>query len=161
MMASIATVEYPGSSGASATNESVLTQRYPQPSDADREFNSVVVKIAKQLDAENLETISFLMREELGPDREKLSGLAIFERLEKEGLFHAQDTANLEKILGECGRRDLVNKHLKPYRRKFADPAKEDSPLDGRTMKLYESMYCECITVVYYWTCTVPTCPPP
>ena len=135
---SIAMAEYPGSSGASVTNESVLTQRYPQPSDADREFKSVVVKIAKQLDASDRETICYLKSEELGPDREKMTALAMLEKLEKAGLFHAQDTANLEKLLeDDCGRCDLVNKYLKPYHRRFAALAKEDSPLDGRTTKLY------------------------
>ena len=95
------------------------------------------MKIAKQLDTNNLETISYLMREKLGPDRENMTGLAMLERLEKEGLFHAQSTANLEELLEECGRYDLINKHLKPYCRKFAEPAKEDSPFDGRTTKLY------------------------
>jgi hypothetical protein len=133
---SIATVEYPDSSGASsATNESVLTQLYPQPSGADGEFRSVIVKIAKQLDARNRETISYLKCEELGPDGEEMSELAMLVKLEKAGLFHAQDTANLEALLGECDRHDLVNKYLKPYRRKLADGlAKENSPLDGEDL---------------------------
>ena len=132
-MASIATVEYPGSSGASATNESVLTQRYPPPSDAaSSKFKSVIVKIGNQLEPSDRKSISYLKSEELGPNRKKMTGLDMLERLEKAGLFHAQDTANLEELLGECGRYDLINKHLKPYRRKFpGDLAKEDSPLDG------------------------------
>ena len=134
---SIATAEYPGSSGASATNESVLTQRYP-PSGADREFKSVIVKIAKQLDASNRSAISYVMGEKLGPDGDKMTGLDMLAKLEKAGLFHAQDTANLEKLLeDDCDRCDLVNDYLKPYHRKYTDLAKEDSPLDGRIIKLY------------------------
>ena len=134
---SIATAEYPGSSGASATNESVLTQRRYPPSGADREFKSVIVKIAKQLDASNRSTISYLMREYLGPDGDKMTGLDMLAKLEKAGLFHAQDTAKLEKLLKDCDRLDLVNDYLKPYHRKYTDLAKEDSPFNGRTTTLY------------------------
>ena len=129
----IAATKYPGSSGVSTTNESELTQFYPQSSDSlAAEFKCVVVKIARQLDARDRETIGYLKSEELGPDREEMTGLSMLVELEKAGMFYARDTTNLVKLLEDCGRCDLVNKYLKPYRRKFADDlAPEDSPLDG------------------------------
>jgi hypothetical protein len=70
------------------------------------------------------------MREKLGPDREKMTGLAMLERLEQAGLFHPKDTTKLKKLLEECDCCDLVNNYLEPYRRKFADNLeKENSPL--------------------------------
>ena len=130
---SIAAVQYPGSSGVSTTNELEPTQFYPQSSDPlAAEFKHVVVKIAKQLNARDRETIGYLESEELGPDREEMTGLSMLMELEKAGMFHARDTTNLVKLLEDCGRLDLVNKYLKPYSRKFADDlAPEDSPLDG------------------------------
>ena len=127
------TAEYPGSSGASTASDSTLTQPYYQPVDPlNAEFKRVVVNIAKQLDAGNRETIYYFCSETLGPDRDNMSGLSMLMELEKAGLFHARDTGKLAKLLGDCGREDLINKHLEPYRRKFADDlAQEDSPLDG------------------------------
>ena len=124
-------------SGVFTTNESALTQPYPQRSAADGDFRSVIVKIAKQLGAKDRETISYLMSEELGPDREKLTGLGMLMGLEKAGVFHARDTTKLEKLLGpECGRHDLVNKYLKPYLASD-DLAQKESPLNGEDQKLF------------------------
>ena len=128
------TAEYPGSSGASTANDSVLTQPYYQPADPSNvEFKSVVVNIAKQLDVGNRETIYYFHDETLGPDGKSMSGLSILMELEKVGLFHAGDTAKLAKLLEDCGRKDLITKYLEPYCRKFADDLAQQGsqPLDG------------------------------
>ena len=117
--------KYPGSgsSGVSTANESELTQAYPQPDpQSDAEFKRLVVKIAKQLGDRDRETISYIHRDELGPDGSSMTGLNMLDKLEKAGVFHAGNIAPLVKLLrDDCGRHDIVNKHLEPYRKNHAD----------------------------------------
>ena len=123
------TAEYPGSSGVSTTNESELTQAYPQPGPLNADFKSLVVKIAKQLSDDDKETIRYLRRSELGPDGSSMTGLNMLDTLEKAGVFHARNIAPLVKLLkDDCGRHDLINDYLEPYRKNHADDRVQEDP---------------------------------
>ena len=117
------TNEYPSSSSTATANESELTQPYDrsQQDPLDRAFKSMILKIARQLDASNKETICFLYSDQLDPDGKSMSGLSMLDKLEKAGVFHAQNITDLINLLKQCGRLDIVHKYVTPYRKTVHD----------------------------------------
>ena len=60
-----------------------------------------------------------------GSDRDKLTALDIFWKLEKRGKFAHDNVRPLESLLRRIDRCDLVTKHIEPYKQKYGPFAGE------------------------------------
>ena len=60
-----------------------------------------------------------------GNDRDKMTALDVFWKLEKKGKFAHDNVGPLENLLRSIDRCDLVTKHIEPYKQKYGHFAGE------------------------------------
>ena len=83
-----------------------------------RSYKHMVRDIADNLGSEDVRRIVYIhdLPQELGDK----SGLEVLQHLERRGQVRERDTKQLESLLQEIHRFDLIDKHLAHYRRDFS-----------------------------------------
>ena len=102
---------------------------------ARRAYRKLISDIAFELIDEDRKKLVFL--HELGGE---LSALDIFSQLEKKGLIGPAKVRNLESVLSDIHRSDLISKHVEP----FVAKQSQNVNLQGHTGKI---SYVECYLI--------------
>ena len=99
----------PASSGEPSTSRRISkgSRKHKSPS---KDFHRTVVEVAQELSDDEIESIEYLYRKELGKKRGSMTALSILEKLQKKRVFSTRDVKPLMELLGDCGRDDLVTK---------------------------------------------------